>query len=356
MRRIDVRPLLAVCAWWTLEGLVTAGQLMTMQFGDEPVTVASALRRGLLSAWTWVPLSMLLLACVQRYPLDPGRRTRALAVYAAATALVVALRAVTIFHLNPVLGWYRDLPPFREVLLTSLFNNLLMCWLTIGVWHGLLYARRAHQRERQAEQLQARLTAARLEALHAQLDPHFLFNALNSAAEMVHRDVDAADRMLVGLGELLRSSLDHRQHALVPLHAELQLVQHYLEIEGARLGDRLRLTWDVAPGLDDARVPPLLLQPLAENAIRHAVAPRLGPGRLGIHARAEGGALLLEVSDDGAGTGAGKPGRGTGLANVRSRLECLYGEEATLELLSEPGGGTRARLRLPLRHAARSAA
>ena len=356
MRRSDVRPLLAVCAWWTLEGLVTAGQLMTMQFGDESVTVAGALRRGLLSAWTWVPLSLLLLACVERFPLDRGRRARALAVYAAATALVVALRAVTIFQLNPVLGWYRDLPPFREVLLTSLFNTLLMCWLTIGVWLGLLFARRAQHRERQAEQLQARLTAARLEALHAQLHPHFLFNALNSAAEMVHRDADAADRMLVGLGELLRASLEHRQQALVPLHAELQLVQHYLEIEAARLGDRLRLAWDVAPGLDEALVPPLLLQPLAENAIRHAVAPRLGPGNLGIHARVEGGALLLEVSDDGAGASPGTRGRGTGLANVRARLECIYGGDAALELVPEPGAGMRARLRLPLRYAARRAA
>ena len=357
MKRRDLRPLLAVCAWWTLEGLVTAGQLLTMQFGGEALGVAAALRRGLLSAWLWIPWSLLLLACVERFPLDRGRRARAAAVLLGATAAVVVLRAVTMSVLNPVLGWYAVLPPFRDVLVTSVFNNLLMCWLNIGVFHGLLYARRAQERERQAEQLQARLTAARLEALSAQLDPHFLFNALNSTAEMVHRDVDSADRMLVGLGELLRSSLDKRQRALVPLHEELQLLQHYLAIERARLGERLVLSWDLGPGLEDALVPPLLLQPLAENAIRHAIAPRPGPGRLGVAVRGEGPTLVLEVHDDGAGGGAaGAPGHGVGLANLRSRLECLYGREPTLQLVPAPHGGTCARLRLPLRRAQQEAA
>jgi sensor histidine kinase YesM len=212
-----------------------------------------------------------------------------------------------------------------------------------------LFGRRALQRQRQAEQLQVRLVEIRLESLSAQLNPHFLFNALNSIAEMVHRDAAAADRMLVGLGELLRSSLDHRQRSLVPLHEELRLLRHYLEIEKVRLGERLQLHWDIDERLNDALVPPLLLQPLAENAIRHAIAEKIAPGHLGVQVRSEGPWLLLEVRDDGDGKSSTAPHHGTGLANIRSRLECLFGTDYSLQLDAAPEGGTQAQLRMPLR-------
>jgi signal transduction histidine kinase len=341
----------AVVVWWTLEGLVTTGQLLTMQWpSDEVMTFGKALRRGLLTAWLWVPLSLMLFAAVMRFPIERGRLARSIGVLSAAVVAVVVLRALSIWGFNPWLGWYRELPPFRDVLVTSIWNNFLMAWLNIGVVHGWMYAQRAQQRQRQAEQLQARLIETRLEALSAQLNPHFLFNALNSIAEMVHRDPDATDRMLVGLGELLRSSLDHRQTRLVPLREELRLLQHYLEIEKIRLGERLQLRWDIGPGLDDALVPPLLLQPLAENAIRHAIAEKLAPGRLDVRVHGDGAWLLLDVEDDGdGGAKASERRHGTGLVNVCARLHCLYGDEQSLQLDALPGGGTCARLRLPLR-------
>ncbi|WP_242113147.1 sensor histidine kinase [Luteimonas aquatica] len=341
--------------WWTLEGLVTTGQLLTMQWpSDELMTVGKALRRGLLSAWLWIPLSVALFWLVERFPIERGRLASSLTVLSTATVGLVLLRALSIWAFNPWLGWYRELPPFGDVLVTSIWNNFLMAWLNIGVAHGWLYAQRARQRERQAEQLQARLTETRLEALSAQLNPHFLFNALNSIAEMVHRDADAADRMLVGLGELLRSSLDYRQGRLVPLREELRLLQHYLEIEKVRLGERLQLQWDIGPGLDDALVPPLLLQPLAENAIRHAIAAKIAPGHLGVRVGGEGAWLLLEISDDGDG-GPATDRQGTGLSNIRARLECLYGDRQSLQLQARPDGGTRACLRLPLQRGRRAA-
>lgn len=350
MLRRDWIVLLTVFVWWTLEGLITTGQLLTMQFKDaEILTLAEALRRGVLSAWLWIPCSLGLLWCVERFPIERGRIWRAVGVLMMATLAVVLFRAIVIRELNPWLGWYDTVPPFGEVLLTSVFNNFLMSWLNIGVAHAWVYARRAYERQRQAEQLQAKLVETRLEALSSQLNPHFLFNALNSIAEMVHRDSAAADRMLVGLGELLRSSLDHRQTRLVPLREELRLLRHYLEIEKVRLGDRLQLHWDVGKGLEEALVPPLVLQPLAENAIRHAIAEKITPGHLGIYARSEGPWLFLEVCDDGGGKPA--PIRyGTGLSNISSRLECLYGAEHTLELDAQPGGDTHARLRVPLRY------
>ena len=352
MQRISIgrnqRIVLAVCLWWTLEGMVTAGQLLTMQFGDGAITVSTALRRGLASAWLWIPCSLLLLWLAERFPIERATLWRSLVVLTVAVVAVVVFRALVIYEFNGFLGWYEPLPPFREVLLTSVFNNFLLAWLNIGVGHALLFAQRAYDRQRQAEQLQARLVETRLQVLRAQLDPHFLFNALNSIAEMVHRDAAAADRMLVGLGELLRSSLDNRQVRLVPLREELRLLRHYLEIEKARLGVRLQLYSAIEPGLDAAQVPPLLLQPLAENAIRHAIAAKIAPGRLDVRVWREKDWLLLAIRDDGGGYSPDMR-HGTGLSNIRSRLECLYGNEQGLQLEVMADGGTEASLRIPLR-------
>ena len=167
------------------------------------------------------------------------------------------------------------------MLVTSVFNNFLLSWLNIGVGHAGAVRAPRWERQRLAEQLQARLAETQLDALRAQLDPHFLFNALNSIAETIHRDPDAADRMLVGLGELLRNSLERRRNARG--HARRGVARCCAitsQIEQARLGDRMRVHWDIAPRLDDALVPPMLLQPLAENAIRHAIAAKIAPGVL----------------------------------------------------------------------------
>ena len=355
MTRRDILVVLAVCTWWTLEGLVTTGQLLTMQFDDGgSIGAGEALRRGLLSSWLWIPWSLLLWACVLVAPVERGRLRRSLAILASAILAIVVLRAWSIYALNPVLGWYPVLPPFREVLLTSMFNNFLLGWLNVGVWHALIYADRARQRQLQAERLEARLAESRLEALSAQLNPHFLFNALNSIAEMVHRDAAAADRMLVGLGELLRASLENRHARLVTLRDELSVLRHYLEIEKARLGERLHLDWDIAVELHDALVPPLVLQPLAENAIRHAISTRIAPGHLGVRVCMDQEWLLLQVTDDGGGT-AHAGGHGIGLANIRSRLECLYGDRQRLDFVVGPDGGSAASVRVPLRHAPQAA-
>jgi sensor histidine kinase YesM len=155
----------------------------------------------------------------------------------------------------------------------------------------------------------------------------------------------------VGLGELLRSSLEQRDQQ-VPLAEELRLLRHYLEIEAHRLGERLRLQWELDAGLDDVLVPPLLLQPLAENAIVHAIATKTTPGHLRIGIRAQGDRLLVEVADDGAPPGASVRHRGgTGLSNLRARLDCLYGSAFALEVATNARSGTTARLSLPLQRA-----
>jgi hypothetical protein len=339
---------LAVFAWWTLNGLAVGAQWMRMQQADgSTVGFWHAMPTSLIGAWGWAPLTLGLVWLAFRHPIRSGQIGRGLLLHGAAVAAIVLLRAVFIYSLDPYLHWYDEAPAFAEVLLQSVWNNLFQAWLFVGVSHALYFAARASERERQAAQLQAQLTDARLAALSSQLNPHFLFNALNSIAELVHRDPDAADSMIVGLSALLRNSLESASSQQVALEEELRLLGYYLDIEKIRLGDRLRVEWAVAPEARASLVPPLLLQPLVENAVRHGISRRLGVGTIRVLAVCEGGRLCLEVHDDGAGQSAGS-GFGIGLGTTRQRLQALYGGEASLELMASPQG-TVARLQLPFR-------
>ncbi len=217
--------------------------------------------------------------------------------------------------------------------------------------HAMTFYRHAKERERQALALVASRNQAKLDALRLQLQPHFLFNALNAIATLVHRDARAADRLIGDLSDLLRASLQTTQHE-VTLADELALLEHYLAIEQARLGDRLRIVRDIQHETLAACVPPLVLQPLAENAIRHGLEPRVAPGTLTIEARRDGDRLRLSVTDDGVGlntASARTSRRGIGLENTRERLRTLHGEAARLDFSSPPEGGVRAEVVLPFR-------
>ena len=339
----------AVFAWWTLNGLAVGTQWMLMRDASgATVPFWHAMPASMIGAWGWAPLSLGLVWLAFRHPIRTGRVGRGLLLHGAAVAAIVLVRAVFIYTLDPWLHWYDAPPRFAEVLLQSVWNNLFQAWLFVGVSHALYFAARAGERERATVQLQAQLTDARLAALSSQLNPHFLFNALNSIAELVHRDPDAADGMIVGLATLLRHSLESSATQEVPLDEELRLLGHYLDIERIRLGERLRVEWSVAPEARAALVPPLLLQPLVENAVRHGISRRLTPGTIRVQARREDGCLAIEVHDEGQGDSAGG-GFGIGLATTRQRLEALHGAAASLELQPAPGGGTVARLRLPFR-------
>jgi len=344
----------AVFAWWTLNGLAVGTQWMLMRDASGAgVSFWHAMPASMAGAWGWAPLSLGLVWLAFRHPIRSGSIGRGLLLHGAAVAAIVVLRAVYIYALDPWLHWYEQAPGFSEVLLQSVWNNLFQAWLFVGVAHALYYAARAGERERAAAQLQAQLTDARLAALSSQLNPHFLFNALNSIAELVHRDPVAADGMVVGLSALLRNSLESASSQQVALEEELRLLGHYLDIERIRLGERLRVEWAVAPEARSALVPPLLLQPLVENAVRHGISRRLAPGTIRVLAAIEGGSLCLEVHDDGAGQSAGG-GFGIGLGTTRERLQALYGAEASLDLFTTPEG-TVARMVLPFRALKRAA-
>jgi len=223
--------------------------------------------------------------------------------------------------------------------------------------HPALLAERA--REVRDARLEAELSAARLEALRTQLQPHFVFNVLNAVTALLHADPMAADRMLTRFAALLRVILHEgnegrEEHAL---ERELDLLARYVELMQLRFGDRIVVEWAVADAARGARVPFLVLQPLVENAYEHGLAGRETGGRVRIGAARAGDRLHLVVEDDGSGLGVeagsiigggnAETGSGIGLRNTRDRLAQLYGARASLVLERPPGGGTRALVTLP---------
>ena len=190
---------------------------------------------------------------------------------------------------------------------------------------------------------------AKLHALQMQLNPHFLFNSLGAIAELMHRDVKAADRMLTRLSELLRASLDSSTTQTVTLEHELGFIRRYLEIEQTRFGARLQVNFSLSEETMGCLVPNLILQPLIENAIKHGIEPQSQPGTVEIGSRRIGEDLELTVADNGRGFPSGIPPtrEGIGMANSRARLRELYGAESLLVLTSRSGGGVMARVVIP---------
>jgi LytS/YehU family sensor histidine kinase len=265
-----------------------------------------------------------------------------------AAAVVAATEPLLGYLLVVALGLQAQ--PFMEHFLQGFPFNLVVYWLITGVAHGMMYYRRYRERDAQALQLARQLAQAELQVLKSQLHPHFLFNALNTISALMHRDVKAADRMLARLSDLLRAALDHTSAQEVTLLDELNFLESYLEIERARLAERLNVEVDVPPNVLDALVPHMILQPLVENAIRHGVAPRAAPGHVVIRARGRREMLDIEVLDDGPGLAQGRSANGgLGLANTRARLEQLYAGEFTFEPRNRAEGGFRVSLSIPFR-------
>ena len=351
MRKVPWLIVIGVVGWWALNGLISTVQLLAVfSARGRPATVQDVLLSEMGSAALWVPCTLWLLWWAARTPIERERWKAPLAWLFLATVAVAVFRPVAMLLLHPTIGWYNTPPSWNSVLVGNMFKDFLRGCLILGAGHALVYARRSQVRERQTKLLQEQLTQARLDALSAQLTPHYLFNALNSIAEMVHHDADAADRMLVQLGGLLRHSLESGRQQHTSLHDELAVIDCYIGIEQVRLGDRLRFRCDISDEALYAQVPRLMLQPLVENAVTHAAACRESPTTVEVRASCTGPRLVLEVVDDG-GRESTKRGFGLGLANTRARLECLYGAEQTLDIEALPAGGTRVRVTLPLNQA-----
>ena len=215
-----------------------------------------------------------------------------------------------------------------------LINCVYWYATTVALNYALLYYRESRERAIRASQLETRLVEAQLETLQQQLHPHFLFNTLHAISALMHRDVDAADRTLMRLSDLLRLTLERLGEQEVTLDAELDFLRKYLEIEGTRFADRLVVRYDVEPESLEALVPTLLLQPLVENAIKHGVAKKSGAGHIDITARRDHNMLWLEVRDDGVGLSEDALTalqKGIGVSTTRARLQHQFGADYRFE-------------------------
>src|SRR5262245_12220784 len=335
--------------------------MLEIQGSDSPLI--SALRNEALWWILWMLLMPGVIALGRRFPFDGGRWRRATAIHLTLSVVlsighIAAFGAAFFWVVGPT-AWGPTAGETIEVFAGRyLATDVVIYAAALGTYYAFEYYERfrrlaleAAQAEGRAARLQLSLVEARIHALRMELNPHFLFNALNAASGLVRkRENDAAVDMLARLGDLLRTTLDREMPAEVGLSEEIHYLARFVDIELVRFGDRLRVTWDIDPDVRSALVPPLILQPLVENALRHGIARRPGQAQLRISARRVGLHLELAVRDSGEGLvpDGRSPREGIGLSNTRGRLTELYGPEAaSLEIADAPGGGVRARLLLP---------
>lgn len=342
--------------FWTVLGLAFAGQhYLSRSKSGAPVSWNLAMGRALADWYVFALLSVPALWVGRRFPAAGPRWPQALAVH----LLVSAAFSIGWMCLRAGFEEWRtrgDEDPvtfsaaFSQALGATFFFNLLVYWGIVAGQNAFTYYWKFHERELHAAELETRLTEARLQALQMQLNPHFLFNTLNAIASLMHKDVDAADRMIVRLSELLRYALDSTNEQEVPLRQELDFLGRYLDIQRARFGERLAIRYEVSDDVLAARVPNLILQPLVENSIEHGIEPQARPGQIVLRAWRQGGRLILEVEDNGAGLKSGaKPADGIGVSNTRARLQQLYGSNQRFDFKSGAGSGLVAGLEIPFR-------
>jgi len=307
--------------------------------------------------YSWACLTPAILWLSRRAPLERSSWKRAVAVHIPGVFLCTVAHIAMAVASQTAIVWIvgQEQRAWWQEAQRMFFNNfdweMMTYWAIVGLSHALRYNGEARDRELRESQLETHLVEAQLQALQRQLQPHFLFNTLNTISALMHRDVDAADNMIAKLSDLLRISLHNVGTQEVPLKEELDFLSKYLEIEQSRFRDRLTVVFDVQPDTLDALVPHLVLQPLVENSIKHGIGPRPTPGRIEIRSRRTGSLLELEVKDNGLGLSAARLtdfNRGVGLANTRSRLQHLYGSSHRFEFRQPAGGGLSVLVAIPL--------
>ncbi|HEY3056518.1 MAG TPA: histidine kinase [Thermoanaerobaculia bacterium] len=331
---MKTRTILLVLAGWTILALLFAAQLrVDASYTGRNITGSQALVLSLAGWYGWALLSPLVIWLARRL----GTRKRAIALHVVIALLLTFVKVVITTEILRRAGF----SPRSTFSIANLPLNLLTYAAIVAATHGIAI----YRRETEARAL---LTEARLDLLKGQLEPHFLFNTLHSIAELMHHDVEAADRMLTRLSELLRATLEAGGRQEIRLADELALVERYLDIERIRLGERLKTGIDVEPRALDALVPIFVLQPIVENAVRHAVASRTAGGIIVMKIRAADGELRLDVDDDGPGFAPETIER-VGLTNTRARLDHLYGRISRLEIGRASLGGASIHVVLPFR-------
>jgi signal transduction histidine kinase len=340
---------------WTLLGVSFA---LSTYLGARQDNVQISWKRilsgYLADFYLWGMLSPLIFLLARRFELRKDFPRNVLIHLGAS----VVLSGFVISAASPLVWYLGYVNTVRNPTLAILWRNnafsayyfhqgLTIYWTTLVVAHALYYYRGLRKGEAQTARLTAQLAQAQLQALKMQIHPHFLFNTLNSIAALLHKDVEAADRMIARLGDFLRLTLTSSDAQIVDFEQELEFLKCYLDIEHIRFQDRLTVELDIDRDALTAMVPNLILQPIVDNAVRHGVARQTHPGHIIIRARREGERLIMRVEDNGPGLNVKSNGSGIGISNTRARLEQFYGSDFSFQIANSPERGASVTLDIP---------
>jgi two-component system LytT family sensor kinase len=356
---LNLRTAAISLAGWTAMGLLFA--LPELKSGTEPLTILVFTVAGW---WAWGPITLLLIAIDRRLPLTERQIGWRLLCHVPLSIVLTILYGYVAVAMRALLGFgsmaaIADMRILTNALQGMILWSLLVYWLILGAWLSSQYYERYLASQLRVERLERLSTEARMHVLRLQLDPHFLFNALNTISSQVEGDPKLARTMIEHLGDLLRMSLGSNQQQHVPLASELAFLEHYLAIQKIRFGDRLRFEQSIEETTRLALVPSMTIQPLVENAIRHGISKRASGGMVRVTAQRELDDLCIRVEDDGEGL---RPDEnplatgGLGLTITRQRLEGFYPDgRSSFEIRPRASGGVEVELRIPLTYDANPA-
>jgi two-component system LytT family sensor kinase len=358
LQRWWFRAVLVVGAWTVFAVFLSSQMYLAYSRGKSPIQYQRIFLIELVYAYLWAALTPLILWLARRFPIERRHWVRILLIHLGASVLIgFATRGLHDLMLFFFLAGSDSSFSVIKLLMNLYFMTdygAMIYWLILLVSYAIDYQQRYREGQVRATRLQAQLAQAQLQALKMQLQPHFLFNTLHSISALIHKNPNAADRMIARLGDFLRQTLENAGAQEVSLQQELEFLKCYLEIERIRFQDRLTIQFDIDPQTLDAKLPNLILQPIVENAIRHGIAPRMNPGRIQIEARRFNGILHVQVTDNGQGLSPGSTNgtivkEGVGLANTQARLKQLYGDDHRLDLANTTRGGLTVILEIPFR-------
>jgi len=343
---------------WTIVALFFSTQVYMMYYsGNQPIPYAKAFFVQASACYLWALVTPLVLWLAREHRIDRHNWHKKVFFHVVLSVALSSTLIVIHFVIYMIIvGRVNRITPYWafDYLYPNLDRWLLVYWFIFLMSHASNYYRSYREGELKASHLRTQLAQAQLEALKMQVHPHFLFNTLHSISALLSKDTESARKMISRLGDFLRLTLENGGATEVTLQQELEFLNGYLEIERVRFQDRLTTTIVIDPEVLNVRVPNLILQPIVENAMRHAVA-RTNEGKVEITAIPRNGSVRIEVKDNGPGISS-EPramvrSRGVGLANTQARLNCLYGTEAKFELVNRPSGGLTVVLEVPRRMA-----
>jgi sensor histidine kinase YesM len=349
---------------WTLVGIIFAGISYAAAIGEnnKEFGFVSALRLNLVQFYLWAILSPLVFRFSRRFPIElRPLNVRNLFLYFPAlisfASIHQVLQLAVLWSIIP--RWRQKYPAlmdcYRAYFAFGFYIDLIIALLIVIAVHALLYYQNFRASELAQSSLKTQLAEAQLRALKMQLHPHFLFNTLHSISSLVSEDPPKANSMIARLGDFLRLTVDNSEQQLVTLKEETEFLRCYLDIEQVRFGDRLTVAFDLEPQTLAAEVPHLILQPVVENAIQHAIGPRAAGGHINVEAKRLNGLLRVAISDNGPGISSNDRLLGkkcVGLSNVRTRLQQIYGSDFRFELMNANHGGLTVVMEIPFRREA----